>query len=257
MAGTTDSSAVREWVEQSGLIFSGIVEREDDATMSSVPADAGTAVVRVERVLKAPEILTGLVGKELTLLPAAGSSLTVGERAVFFTRSWLYGESLAVIEVGRLERGAELDTTELDEVRGVIDEADRGVADERFQERLRQAEVVVAARVRETHPLQREQAGPFSEHDPEWWEAVLEVGSVEKGQPEKLLTVLFPSSTDEFWIDSPKLAPGMEAVFVLHRNQTERGFPVLRVPGLTALSPLDVQPAEALPRVRTMLDGIR
>jgi hypothetical protein len=44
---------------------------------------------------------------------------------------------------------------------------------------------------------------------------------------------------------------------VLHRNQTERGFPVLRVAGLTALSPLDVQPTEALPRVRTMLDRMR
>jgi hypothetical protein len=262
MASTTDGSAVRGWVEQSGLVFSGTVQRENDATMAAVPADAGAAVVRVEHVLKAPEILSGLAGKELTLLPAAGSSVTAGQRAVFFARAWLYGESLAVIEVGRLERAAEKDTAEqdaeLDGVRGLIEEADRGVSDEQFQERLRQAEVVVAARVRETHPLQREQPGPFSEHDPLWWEAVLEVGSVEKGQPsEELLTVLFPSSTDEFWIDSPKLAPGMEAVFVLHRDQTERGFPVLRVPGLTALSPLDVQPREALPRVRATLERMR
>lgn len=262
MASAIDGSAVREWAAQSGLVFSGTVQRENDATMTVVPPDAGTAVVRVDRVLKAPPVLTGLVGTELTLLPAAGSSVTVGQRSVFFTRAWLYGDSLAVVEVGRIEHTDDQVTgrldAEMDEVSGLIDEADRGAADEQVTERLRRADVVVTGRVRETHPLQREQPGPASEHDPEWWEATLEVSSTDKGQPPgEQLTVLFPSSTDEFWMDSPKLAPGMEAVFVLQQNQTEKGFPVHRVTGLTALHPLDVHPTESLPRVRALLGQIR
>jgi hypothetical protein len=65
--------------------------------------------------------------------------------------------------------------------------------------------------------------------------------------------VFFSPSTDEFWIDSPKLVPGLQGVFVLQRDQQERGFPALRVSGLTVLHPLDVQPRQALERVRTML----
>jgi hypothetical protein len=259
MAITIDSSTVRDWAAQSGLVFSGTVQRENDATMTVVPADIGTAVVRVDRVLKAPPVLTGLVGRELTLLPAAGSSVTAGQQSVFFTRAWLYGDSLAVIEVGRLEQDIGRLDAEMDEVSGLIGEADRRDADDQVTERLRRAEMVVTGRVRETHPLQREQSGPVSEHDPEWWEATLEVSSTEKGEPPsgQLLTVLFPNSTDEFWIDSPKLTPGMEAIFVLQRDQAEKGFPVLRVAGLTALLPLDVHPLEALPRIQSLLGRIR
>jgi hypothetical protein len=262
MTNAIDSAAVHEWAAQSGLVFSGTVQRENDATMTAVPADAGTVVVRVDRVLKAPPVLTGLVGKEITLLPAAGSSVTAGQRSVFFTRGWLYGDSLAVIEVGRLQQADDQATgrldAEMDEVSRLIDEADRRAADDRLMERLRQADMVVTGRVLETHPLQREQPGPVSEHDPEWWEATLEVNSADKGQLpfDRRLNVFFPDSTDEFWIDSPKLAPGMEATFVLQRDQAEKGFPVHRIAGLTALDPLDVQPVEALPRVRDLLGRI-
>jgi hypothetical protein len=262
MANGIDRSAVREWTAQSGLIFSGTVLRENDATTTAVPADAGTAVVRVDRVLKAPPALAGLAGQEITLLPAAGRSVSAGQRSVFFTRGWIYGDSLAVTEVGRVEQAAdqadETSAAEMDEVSGLIADADRGTDDDRITERLRRADLVVTGTVRETHPLGREQPGPTSEHDPDWWEATVEVSSADKGQPpqDQLLTVIYPNSTDEFWIDSPKLAPGMEATFLLQRDQTEKGFPVHRVAGLTALHPLDVHPVAARSRVRELLGRI-
>jgi hypothetical protein len=263
MAFPVDSSTVYDWAAQSGLVFSGTVQRENDATMAAVPADSGTVVVRVDRVLKAPPILTGLVGKELTLLPAPGSSVTAGQRSVFFTQSWLYGDSLAVIEVGHVEHTDDQDAgrldAEMDDVSGMIGEGDRRASDDQVTERLRRADTVVTGRVLETHPLRPEQPGPISEHDPEWWEATVEVSSTEKGEAPagQQLTVLYPNSTDEFWIDSPKLAPGMEATFILQRDQSEKGFPVLRTAGLTALDPLDVHPTEALPRIRTLLGRTR
>jgi hypothetical protein len=184
MAIAIDSSTVSDWAAQSGLVFSGTVQRENDATMAAVPADAGTAVVRVDRVLKAPPILTGLDGQELTLLPAPGSSVTAGQRSVFFTRAWLYGESLAVIEVGHVEHTDDQDVgrrdAEMDDVSNLIGEGDRRAADDQVTERLRRAEMVVTGRVLQTHPLRPEQPGPVSEHDPEWWEAILEVSSTEK-----------------------------------------------------------------------------
>jgi len=262
MANGIDRSAVREWTAQSGLIFSGTVLRENDATMTAVPAEAGSAVVRVDRVLKAPPALAGLAGQEITLVPAAGRSLTAGQQSVFFTRSWIYGDSLAVIEVGRLEQaGDQADkglAADMGELSSLIGEADRGTEDDRITQRLHRADLVVTGRVRETHPLRRGQPGPTSEHDPDWWEATVEVSSADKGQPPQgqLLTVLYPSSTDEFWIDSPKLTPGMEATFLLQQDQDEKGFPVHRVAGLTALHPLDVHPVAARQRIQGLLGRI-
>src|SRR3979411_1920389 len=227
MTTAGDRSALRGWATQSGFGFRGTVRRENAATMASVPPEAGTAVVLVDEVVKAPQALSGIAGREIPVLRAAGSSMKAGQSAVFFTSSWLYGESLAVVEVGRLDLAAQVD-----EVRALVDEVESGRADERFLDRLSVAELVVAGPVRETRPRQPARPGPVSEHDPEWWEAVLDVDSVEKGQPPAgALTVLFSPSTDEFWIDSPKLVPGLQGVFVLQRDQEERGFPALRVRG--------------------------
>src|SRR3982074_3201212 len=109
MATARDRSALREWAGQSKFIFRGTVRRENAATMASVPPEAGTAVVLVDEVVKAPQALSGIAGREITLLPAEGSSMKAGQSAVFFTSSWLYGESLAVVEVGRLGRAAQGD----------------------------------------------------------------------------------------------------------------------------------------------------
>ncbi len=65
-----------------------------------------------------------------------------------------------------------------------------------------------------------------------------------------------PRSTDELWIDSPKFVPGQEGVWLLHRDQQERGAAAMRVSGaLTALDPIDFQPRDRLEQVRSLLGG--
>jgi hypothetical protein len=83
---------------------------------------------------------------------------------------------------------------------------------------------------------------------------VVKVHEVLKGKaPDQGIAVLFPTSLDELWIDSPKFAPGQTGVLILQRNQQEKGWSVLRVPGLTALDPLDVQPVEMLDAIRRII----
>ena len=55
------------------------------------------------------------------------------------------------------------------------------------------------------------------------------------------------------WINSPKFKVGDRGIWILQSNQKERGFPVLRVPGLTALDPLDFRPTSDLPRIRGLV----
>ena len=67
------------------------------------------------------------------------------------------------------------------------------------------------------------------------------------------LRILFPSSTDEYWYDSPKFSSGDEGVFLLQQNQQERGPRQHRVRAYTALDPLDFQPKQRLDEIRSLL----
>src|SRR5260370_37892974 len=127
--------------------------------------------------------------------------------------------------------------------------------DRKLSERIQQAELVVLGAADKTEPLP--EAGRRrveTEHGPDWWTAYLNVKSTEQGRaPNGLLPVLFANSRDELWLDSPKLEQGQTWILILRRDQTEKGWPVLRVPGLTALDPLDVQPENELERVRRLI----
>jgi hypothetical protein len=59
------------------------------------------------------------------------------------------------------------------------------------------------------------------------------------------------------WIDAPKLRKGMAVLLLLQRDQQEKGMPVLRRPGWTALDPLDVLPPNQIERVRRLIKAPR
>ena len=118
------------------FIFSGTIERTGAATFAAVPVDDATAVVRVERVFRAPAVLGDQTERSITiqlLKPDAKE----GTRAVFFATGWLYGESIAVTEVGR--------TTD-DDLDKVGDQL-HGQRDEReLLDRLAKADLVVVGK---------------------------------------------------------------------------------------------------------------
>ena len=89
--------------------------------------------------------------------------------------------------------------------------------------------MVITGRVESVHlpedsPSRTEPGKPFrrpSEHEPYWQEAVIDVERVHKGSlPAKQVIVRFPGSHDIVWAHIPKLQPGMEGHFVLHRTGT-------------------------------------
>lgn len=127
------------------------------------------------------------------------------------------------------------------------------VPDRELLRRLDSAELVLVGTVREV----REPAGGRkvlgSEHDPLWREAILKVGSLEKGRPESpTVTFLFASSRDVQWAGSPKVREGQEAVWLLRREQK----PGLLGRDLVILEPLDVLPLDELERVRRLIRNL-
>jgi hypothetical protein len=96
----------------------------------------------------------------------------------------------------------------------------------------------------------------YSEHSPRWREAIVRVDSVLKGDPaekEKMVIVVFPSTGDRMWAESPKFNAGQSGTWLLHgpgaqlvddRAEillTPEGFDGGQLKAYTALSPEDFQ----------------
>jgi len=244
-----DTAALQALMARSQWVFRATVEAAGATTLRAAPASANTFAVRVDEIMHGPPTLADQRGRTITLYSHAPQGLEKGTHAVFFTRSWLYGESVAVVEVGRATE------REVADVRRDLEAARQVITDQHLQERIGRAELVIAGKVLRAQPAPRgDQRRPTTEHDPDWWIAEVEVASVEKGKAqERIVPVLFAHSRDEMWIDSPKFEPGQAGVWILQRDQTEKGWPVLRIPGLSALDPLDFQPPHELERVRGLM----
>ncbi len=237
-------------METSQWVFNGTVEKVSASTLRVLASSPRTVAVKINSVLYGPPQFNDHLNRLVTVYLVEGAAaLQAGQQLTFFTRSWLYGETLAVVEVGRM------DETKAPDLKTQIAQAGQNLADQHLQNRLSRAELVVVGKVRSVEPTSLEQRQRIqSEHNPDWWQADIDVESVEKGTlTAKTVSVLFPHSGDEMWAESPKFTAGQEGVWILQRNQQEKGMPIMRAPGLTALHPLDYQTRDQLPRLRKLL----
>lgn len=227
------------------LVFRGTIQKVGASNLDIVQADSSTAVVRVDEVLKGGGSLGDLTGREITVKLAQPGTATPGEQAVFFTNGWLYGQTLAVVEVGRLHGDAAL-------LRGQVAAAVRQAADDELRGRLAGAVLIVAGKVVETHPapVAGSQVGEGSEHDPQWWEAVVQVDTVFKGNPTaQRVSFFYPTSQDVVWSEAPKPSVGADGIWLLFRDQ----LPDLGLNGYTALKPWNLLPRGQADTVRRLL----
>jgi hypothetical protein len=242
------TSQVEQLARRSQFIFRGTVERLEASTFPQLPPQEDTAVVKVREVIHSPVGLDDFTGRDVTVLLAKPEEAEIGQEGVFFTTSWLYGESIAVLEEGHV------DADEMPAIRKGVARIIGGMRNEELQARLARANLVVVGKVQETRPFKSDRPQPVSEHAPDWWQADLTVDSVEKGRwAEGQITILFPASTDEFWSDSPKFAQGDEGIWILQRDQNERGWPVMRESGFTALHSFDFHPRSEIERIRNLV----
>ncbi len=237
------ASATEGFVRQATFIFVGTVVKVNATTMPEVQATESTAVVRVDEIIEAPGAPPDLRGQEITIQLLQSGSAKPGEQITFFTKGWLLGNSMAVIEVGR-GNGAQSAEQLRDQVRAMRQK----IADEALQTEIASAEVIIAGTVSGVRPAKISHIG--SEHDPDWYEANITFESVEKGHlPGHTVTVLFPHSDDVMWQDAPKFKEGQQGIWLLHRNQ-------MALPGIkdqyTVLKPLDFQVRENLQHIRDL-----
>ena len=229
---------LQKLVRESRFVFQGTVRKLGAANMAGIPASPTNAVVTVDQVIVAPEQLGDFTGREITVALLRSDSLEPGQRAVFFTFGWIYGETLAVREVGHLDARQDLGA-----LREQIADARRRNDEQDLAARLARAELVVAGRLVRIEPVPRQETHlPITEHDPDLRRAFVRVETVLKGQapPNGLVSFLFANSRDVLWDRSPKPKVGQDAIWILSRNERKG----LQLEALTAFDPLDVQPRD-------------
>src|SRR5216117_1297492 len=245
------------WVRQSDIIFAGTVTR--------------AGVVRVDQVFEKPSAVSLMKGDSVTVLPARAGSpgsppLNPGMQATFYTRGWIYGRWITVREVGNEAIGQQLatvagtGTAQQDLVAG----ARQQVNDADLKARIQAAAMVVVGRVEEIRPpaYTGAPARPkrFTEHDPNWQEAIIHVDEGLKGATAgERVVVRFPGSRDVAFVGTPKFAAGQEGTFLL-RKDSATGSPLSLLAGqtvqaYTALHRLDVLSKQDAQHVRTLMRG--
>jgi hypothetical protein len=264
------------------FVFKGTVLRLKASTVREVPVNDRTVVVRVEETIESPESLVDFNGREVTVELCGRKRVKRGDRAIFYTNGWIFGDGLAVRSIDHRPATAAiaaLGVTPGDPV--------ENLANKNSRLRFETADVVVSGRVTSVKLPPAEVAAaraglsmaaddnrsapfkPISEHDPLIQEAVVEVDAVHKGQYGSAeAAVRFPSSTDVKWYKAPKFRPGQQGFFMLQRGDAKAAESATRsmvasldagaaVEGaFTALHPADFQSLERPGGVRLMISDI-
>jgi hypothetical protein len=255
--------------QQARFVFRGTVQKLKASTIPDAKGVERTAIVRVDEVIRAPEALSDYAGHEITVDLAGRQKLKAGQQAMFYSSGWIFGDSIAVQAVDHpLLKAAHVTMA------AIAGNPVANLADHDAKAQFDRAQVVVSGQVVSVNlPAGQARAavlaagaGPserFSEHDPLWRDAVIEVHAVHKGRHGgKRAVVRFPASHDVMWHQAPKFQAGQEGFFMLHRGEPkeparQRSAFAAAVGDrtFTALHPADFQPFDHPGGVRTMIDA--
>src|SRR5579872_1899215 len=216
LAGQTSRE---EMLAHSSIIFTGKVAKLAAVSLPVIRAAENTVVVTVESVLVKPAALSLKPGDIITVEVKDASKFGIGTRATFFTIGVIFGEGLAVQELGseiQKEQAASADNMQA--ARAMQEEKENA----ELRKRMQGAELIFAGKVISVHPdpIASPDNRAFSEHDPMWQDAVVLIQSAVKGVTAGQQIVLrFPASLDIMWSGYPKLKEGQEAIFLLQPDR--------------------------------------
>jgi len=252
----------RSLAERSAIVVRGTVLRVNASEEPLQAASPRTAVIKVLRMYAGADISGDQTGRRVTVVLSRPSRLKERAEALFFGNPRFIGKSLTIVDEGEI-LGPDVTTRAADLEGGLQARRDKPI-----RERIATASLIFRGKVQSENPLvppddKKRFRVPPSEHDPEWHVAsVLAITPLRGGAKDTLVTIIFPASRDIMWFNSPKLHPGMEAIFIAHRPEREQDA-LLRATGVTAFmqkqpaelvtQPFDVLPLSDEQRVRRLL----
>lgn len=258
-AGAVAQMSRATLVQQSDIIFIGTVTQVGAVAAPEVPASPRTIVVRIDTLLEKPAAVSLATGDSVTVETVRAGSLKPGTQATFYTTGWIFGQGVAVREVGHEPGHSPVVVADQQEA---IARARLEVNDTDLKAHIQRAAMVVEGRVEQVRPAEFAAAPTrpkrISEHDPQWQEAIIQVQAGLKGaQAGEQVVVRFPGSRDVAWVGTPRFTAGQEGTFLLHKDSTT-GSPNAMLAGqsvlaYTALHKVDVLTKQDATRVRALI----
>lgn len=206
------AASARRLGRESRFVFSGLVDGSRRSSLSILPGGSGTIVARVEEIHIAGDDLRNQRDRLVTIV-VADEAPDAGDRFVFFTNPILFGETMAVHEVGRIGQPDDVEA-----LARLMEKTETEMADEQLRDHVASTDAIVEGRVRSTRNLSTVNADTKGEHDADWWAATIRVARKLKGDADAEVEVRFPTSRDRRWFEVPRLREGDEGVFLLHRD---------------------------------------
>jgi hypothetical protein len=224
---------ISELTPQSEFIFVGTVLLLNTSTIGVEDAQ-GLSVVRVDEIVRPADGFSVLPGDQITVRLKDPASTRKEMKRVFFTKGWLYGESLGVVEVGNIDAPARLA-----DVRERVHKVTAREQERALTERIQATELIVRGVVQRVSRLPSQ--NEVSEHAPDWHTAVVKIDEVLKGSHTgQTITIMFPRSDDVMWYRAPRYDEGTRGVWLL-RTTTVGGR---KLQFLSALEPEDFYTGE-------------
>tara|TARA_R110000868_G_scaffold4211_1_gene26365 strand:- start:8739 stop:9416 length:678 start_codon:yes stop_codon:yes gene_type:complete len=224
-------------MDQAQFIFRGTVEQVQAANLPEIKDVSNTIVVKVDEVVYAPPGFTDWTGKLITVAAKKPTEFKPQSQRLFYTNGWLYGQSLAVVEVGD---GNFKDRSNEEVLMGVQHHQDNDV-----QERLKRADLVVVGQIiaiKKDIEVQR-----ISEHNPLWATVTVKVDNYLKGSGDaENVQFSHPTSRDVMWADAPRFDEGVKGIWILHQSELVKGK-------LTITEKRDFFPIERLTYIESLL----
>ena len=208
-------ASAQRLARESRFVFSGSRDASRQSSVSIFPGGPGTIVARVEEIHIAGDGLRDQRDRLVTIV-VADEPPEPGPRFVFFTNPILFGETMAVHEIGRIKQPADMEA-----LARLMEKTESEMGDERLRDHIASAEAIVAGRVQSTRHLSTVNVETMGEHDPDWWAATIRVARKLKGDVGTVVDVRFPTSRDRRWFQVPRLREGDDGVFLMHRDEEE------------------------------------
>lgn len=216
---------LQKWVDGSTLIFEGKIVSLG-SNVNGIDASDNPMTVKVANVVlgndTAAHNFGSLVDKELTVVDPlrSGPGRTVGASAVFFVNPLMYEKNIAVTVT------AVADDETVKDLSARLTQAVETKKQKPLNDAEKSADSIVTGVVEEIRLLPAAKVDRlrllangydlYSEHAPRWREAVIRVQNVSKGRADANLLVVFPSTDDRAWAQSPKFTVGQAGTWLLH-----------------------------------------
>jgi hypothetical protein len=237
-------ASLLDLTQSSSFIFTGTVVERGTSSVPAVPPGEQLVVVRLDRGLRINPTLGQLDGKLITVDARSPQTLSPGQRAVFFTNSWIHGKGIAVREIEHVDV-----TEEADVIKAVA-----ALPDIHLRERLADAQLVAAGEVVTLASVEKNS----SERNVALWAAAtLRLTKILRGKATDSAVVYFATAHWPPWTNAPRFQLRQRGVFVMHSRSTQRtaSEAALDEGSLVALDPADVQPESAMGHIEQLLSN--